>query len=74
MRSGQWSGQKLPNLAISDHIRVLEMKLKQGGGDESSLKALINEVILLSGYNNDSCHLLSIYCVPYTLKNFMYII
>lgn len=51
------------------------MKLKQGGGsDESSLKALINEVILPPGYDSDSCHFLSFYCVPYTLKNFMYVI
>lgn len=51
------------------------MKLKQGGGgDESSLKALINEVILSPGYDNDSCHLLSFYCIPYILKNFMYIL
>lgn len=54
---------------------MLKMKMKQGGGGgESSLKALINEVILPSGYNNDSCHFLSFYCVPYTLMNFMYVI
>lgn len=47
------SGQKLSNRLI---VITFVCSKWRWSREESSLKALINEVILPSGYNNDSCH------------------